>query len=66
LYLTPPVGGYGTLEYDKFDEIMELSYQYAKPIIDAWVKQNPWVCGPPRDVVEAKPVKGLRRYKSDS
>jgi lysophospholipid hydrolase len=25
LYLYPPVGGYGTLEYDKFDEIMELS-----------------------------------------
>ena len=69
LYLTPPVGGYGTLEYDKFDEIIDVSYQYAKPIVDAWVKQNPWiVSGPPRrDVVEAaKPVQGLRRSKSVS
>jgi lysophospholipid hydrolase len=43
LHLTPPVQDYGTLEYDKFDEIMEKGYEYAKPIVDEWVKQNPWL-----------------------
>jgi len=43
LYLVPPVGEYGTLEYDKMDIIIEKSYNYAKPIVDEWVKQNPWL-----------------------
>jgi hypothetical protein len=41
--LTPPVGEYGTLEYDKMDIIVEKGYNYAKPIIDDWVKKNPWL-----------------------
>eukprot|EP00980_Cylindrotheca_fusiformis_P003389 scaffold755_cov101-Cylindrotheca_fusiformis.AAC.3 len=43
LYLVPPVGEYGTLEYDKMDIIVEKSYNHVKPIIDAWVKKNPWL-----------------------
>jgi lysophospholipid hydrolase len=43
LYLKPPVQQYGTLDYDKFDEIILKGYEHAKPIVDAWVKQNPWV-----------------------
>lgn len=43
LHLTPPVQDYGTLEYDKFDEILAVGYEYAKPIIDEWVKENPWL-----------------------
>jgi lysophospholipid hydrolase len=43
LHLKPPVQQYGTLEYDKFDEIILKGYEHAKPIVDAWVEQNPWV-----------------------
>lgn len=43
LYLVPPVGEYGTLEYEKMDIIVEKGYNYAKPIVDEWVKQNPWL-----------------------
>ena len=67
LYLTPPVGGYGTLEYDKFDEIIERAYEYAKPIVDDWVRQNQWiVSGPPRRMAQLDPVTDLRRCVSDS
>ena len=30
LYLRPPVEKYGTLEYDKYDEIVEAGYRHAK------------------------------------
>jgi len=43
LFLTPPVQQYGTLEFDRFDEIVEAGYQYAKPRIDAFIERNPWV-----------------------
>mmetsp|Transcript_28427 Transcript_28427/g.28769 ORF Transcript_28427/g.28769 Transcript_28427/m.28769 type:complete len:272 (+) Transcript_28427:688-1503(+) len=43
LYLRPPTNNYGTLEYDKFDEIVKIGEDYAKPIVDEWVKQNPWL-----------------------
>jgi len=68
LYLAPPVGGYGTLEYDKFDEIIEVAYEYAKPIVDEWVKQNPWLVSGPsrRDLSRLEPTRGLRRCKSES
>jgi lysophospholipid hydrolase len=43
LFLVPPVGDYGTLEYDKIDAIIEKSYKYSKPIINDFVKKNPWL-----------------------
>ena len=43
LHLTPPIQDIGTLEYDKFDEIVEKSYDYAKPIVDEWVRSNLWL-----------------------
>jgi lysophospholipid hydrolase len=49
LHLRPPVLQFGTLEYDKFDEIVELSYQYAKPLVDEFVRQNPWVASANRN-----------------
>lgn len=41
LFLQPPVGNFGTLEYDKFDEIVSLGYEYAKPRVDNFVRKNP-------------------------
>lgn len=46
LHLTPPIQHIGTLEYDKFDEIVEKSYEYAKPVVDEWVRRNPWMVSP--------------------
>jgi len=43
LFLTPPVHEYGTLEFDKFDEIFEKSYEYAKPMIKEFLKEKPWL-----------------------
>jgi hypothetical protein len=38
----------GTLEYDRFDEIVEKSYIYSKPIVDEWVRKNPWLISSPK------------------
>eukprot|EP00546_Thalassionema_frauenfeldii_P019367 CAMPEP_0178906706 /NCGR_PEP_ID=MMETSP0786-20121207/6970_1 /TAXON_ID=186022 /ORGANISM="Thalassionema frauenfeldii, Strain CCMP 1798" /LENGTH=1130 /DNA_ID=CAMNT_0020578435 /DNA_START=61 /DNA_END=3454 /DNA_ORIENTATION=+ len=43
LFLKPPVQQYGTLDYDKLDEIIEVGYEYAKPRLDAFIERNPWV-----------------------
>jgi len=50
LHLTPPIQDVGTLEYDRFDEIVEKSYIYAKPIVDEWVRKNPWLVSSQREV----------------
>jgi len=52
LHLVPPIQEYGTLEYEKFDEIVEKGYTYAKPIVDEWVKQNPWLVTHPRPTTQ--------------
>lgn len=36
LYLRPPVQNYGTLQFDKMDEIIRLGYEYALPRIREW------------------------------
>jgi len=53
LHLTPPIQDIGTLEYDKFDEIVEKSYVYAKPIVDEWVRKNPWLVSQVKDLDSA-------------
>ncbi|KAL7544797.1 hypothetical protein ACHAWF_008166 [Thalassiosira exigua] len=40
LFLCPPVGHYGTLEYDKIDEIIKIGYEYAKPLVQKWAEEN--------------------------
>lgn len=40
LFLSPPVGNYHTLSYEKFDEIFEIGYTYAKPRIEKWLKSS--------------------------
>ncbi|TDH65688.1 hypothetical protein CCR75_006896 [Bremia lactucae] len=37
LYLRPPVKDYGTLEFSKMEEIIEVGYKYALPRIKAWM-----------------------------
>ncbi|KAG6976770.1 hypothetical protein JG688_00001013 [Phytophthora aleatoria] len=37
LYLRPPVKDYGTLEFNKKDEIIEVGYKYALPRVKAWM-----------------------------
>jgi lysophospholipid hydrolase len=66
LHLTPPIQNYGTLEYDKFEEIVEKSYHYAKPIIDDWVKQNPALVYRPQPnaTTSTKPVPHDSRSRS--
>ncbi|KAF4321900.1 hypothetical protein BBO99_00004467 [Phytophthora kernoviae] len=36
LYLRPPVKDYGTLEFNKMEEIIDVGYKYALPRIQAW------------------------------
>ena len=45
LLLKPPVKNYGVLEYDKFDELVQIGYEYAKPRVDELIKKNPWIVG---------------------
>uniref|UniRef100_A0A452G0T3 lysophospholipase n=1 Tax=Capra hircus TaxID=9925 RepID=A0A452G0T3_CAPHI len=35
-YLRPPIDGYGTLEFSKFDEICEVGYQHGRTVFDIW------------------------------
>ncbi|CEG36666.1 patatin like protein [Plasmopara halstedii] len=37
LYLRPPVKDYGTLEFNKMEEIIDVGYKYALPRIKAWM-----------------------------
>ena len=41
LHLRPPIQDFGTLEYDKFDEIVERGYDHAKPLVEELVRKNP-------------------------
>ena len=41
LHLRPPIQDFGTLEYDKFDEIVQRGYDYARPLIEELVRKNP-------------------------
>jgi lysophospholipid hydrolase len=46
LHLTPPVSDVGTLEYERFDEVVEKSYEYAKPLVAEFVRKHPWLVAP--------------------
>ena len=43
LYLTPPVTGYGTLDYGRFDELVQMGYEYSKPLVEELVHKHPWI-----------------------
>ena len=40
LFLRPPVGEFGTLDFHRFDEIVDIGYEYALPIVRKWAKEN--------------------------
>jgi len=42
LYLLPPVSDIGTLEYNRFDEIVQRGYDYAKPLVEELVRKHSW------------------------
>ncbi|RKP01682.1 hypothetical protein CXG81DRAFT_11694, partial [Caulochytrium protostelioides] len=39
-YLKPNVSRFGTLEFGKFDEILEIGYQYGKDVVAAWERDG--------------------------
>jgi predicted acylesterase/phospholipase RssA len=41
LYLNPPVGGFDLLAWERFDELVELGYRYAREQLADWVKEHP-------------------------
>ncbi|CAI5714397.1 unnamed protein product [Peronospora destructor] len=51
LYLRPPVKDYGTLEFNKMEEIIEVGYKYALPRIQAWTAR----------VLDAEPDADIKR-----
>jgi lysophospholipid hydrolase len=40
LFLRPPVDDYGTLEFNKYDEIVQIGYDYAKPLVEQWAREH--------------------------
>ena len=40
LFLRPPVGEFGTLDFHRFDEIVDIGYEYALPLVRKWAKEN--------------------------
>ena len=43
LFLRPPVQDYGTLDFDKFDDIVQVGYEYTKHNLPFFLKMNPWL-----------------------
>ncbi|HEX6928991.1 MAG TPA: hypothetical protein VF267_07055, partial [Gammaproteobacteria bacterium] len=41
LYLNPPIGGFDLLAWDRFDELVEIGYRYAREQLVEWVRQHP-------------------------
>lgn len=41
LYLNPPIGGFDLLAWDRFDELVEIGYRYAREQLAGWVKEHP-------------------------
>uniref|UniRef100_A0A5F9D1V1 lysophospholipase n=1 Tax=Oryctolagus cuniculus TaxID=9986 RepID=A0A5F9D1V1_RABIT len=37
-YLRPPIDGYGTLDFGKFNEICEVGYQHGRMVFDIWAR----------------------------
>ena len=42
--LQPPVAHYPPLQWDKLDEIVTKGYEYAKPVVDAWIANKVFMC----------------------
>jgi predicted acylesterase/phospholipase RssA len=40
LFLKPPVQDFGVLEFDKFDQIVQIGYDYSKPLVEQWANEN--------------------------
>lgn len=38
-YLEPPITGYGIMEFEAIEEIVEVGYQYAGEKIDEWKEE---------------------------
>lgn len=41
LYLKVPVEKYSVLQFDKLEELVEIGYTFAKPLIREWMHKNP-------------------------
>lgn len=54
LYLRPPVKNYGTLEFSKMGEIIDVGYKYALPRIKAWMAR----------VLDAEPDADIKQTSS--
>lgn len=39
-YIRPPIDRYRTLEFGKFDEILEVGYQHGKTVFDVWCRSG--------------------------
>lgn len=63
LYLRPPVNEYGTLQFDKMDEIIRVGYDYALPRIREWAERV-LSAEPDADIVEDMDMPTLRRGRS--
>ncbi|XP_074066654.1 patatin-like phospholipase domain-containing protein 7 isoform X1 [Macrotis lagotis] len=39
-YIRPPIDHYGTLDFNRFDEICEVGYQHGRTVFDIWSRTN--------------------------
>ena len=60
IYMRPPIDGYGTLEFSKFDEIYEVGYAYGKEFL-ARIREKGDLKGVVGHWDESEEEKGLRR-----
>jgi lysophospholipid hydrolase len=64
LYLRPPVLDYGTLQFEKSEEIIKVGYDYALPRVKAWAARV-LSLEPDADIVEPSAKIGAFRSVSD-
>ena len=41
LYIQPPVGSFGLMQFGAFDDIAEAGYRHTKTLLDEWIAQRP-------------------------
>lgn len=61
IYLRPPVGHFGTIDFGRFDEIYEAGYKYGQQVVKEWESQ-----GKLRKFVQDTPGKSKSRVRRNS
>ena len=41
LYIQPPVGRFGLMQFEAFEDIRDAGYRHAREILEGWIRERP-------------------------